>query len=120
MLTRAAKAPSVLIEHPDDISEILGELTYKGFEQLKEKIVKIVGNGGNMLYFHQDNTHTYRFEKSALPNGRIYGLKEKRADESDTSKLTVSELDPIKSALEFERYVVLMGMVQYCLGSRSS
>ena len=109
--TRAGKSPTVYIERPEDISELLGELTCKGFEQLKEKLTALVDNGDNGLFFHKDNLHIYRFNESALPGGGIYGLKEKRALAGDISKLTASKLVPIQSPLEFERNVTLTGMV---------
>ena len=65
------------IKLPDDISELLGELTCKGLEQLKNNIAEIVENDDNRLYFRNDPHHIYRFDKSVLSNGRIYGLEEK-------------------------------------------
>ena len=66
--TKEAKAPAVFIERLDDIPELLGELTCKIFEQLKEKINTIFDNNANGLYLHKDNHRIYRFDDSALPN----------------------------------------------------
>ena len=118
--TRAAKAPSAYIEHPENLTELLGEITCKGYQLLKDRIDMIVASTDSGLYFQTDEINTYRFDESVLPNGGIYGLKEKRALEGDTSKLTASKLIPIQSALEFERYVELKGKVQYRLAGRSS
>jgi len=71
---------------------------------LKARLDKIVENIDNTMYFHKDSLHVYRFNKSVLTNGCIYGLKKRRADDSDSaSKVTASKLVPIKSAVDFEK-----------------
>ena len=89
---------------PDDISEHVGAVTCKEYEQLKSRLVEIVENTDNVMYFHKDSLHIYRFDESALPNRGIYGMKERRTDDSDsTSKITASKLVPIKLAGDFEK-----------------
>ena len=117
--TKAAKAPSVFIERPGDISELVGVISCKEYDLLKTRITEIVENVDNGFYFHKDENYIYRFDESALPNGGIYGLKERRATVGDISKLTASKLLPIKSAHDFEKNVTSTAMVEYKLGRSS-
>ena len=58
----------------------------------------------NQFWFQKDDNHSYHFDESALTNGGIYGLKERRVEDSDpTSKLTASKLVSIKKSHDFER-----------------
>ena len=51
--TKAGKATSVFIESPGDISEHVGVVTCKEYEQLKARLVEIVENIDNPMYFPQ-------------------------------------------------------------------
>ena len=104
LLKNAGKAPSVFIKSPDDISEHVGVVTCKEYEQLKARLVKIEENIDNVIYFHKGSLHVYRFDESALPNRGIYGLKERRKDNSNSPfKVTAIKLVPIKSTSDFEK-----------------
>ena len=117
--TKAAKAPYVYIDRPSDISELAGEINVKAYEELKTRISEIVNNSDNGLYFHKDEDHIYRFDETALPNGGIYGLKDRRASPGDMSRITASKLVPIKSASDFERNCDTSGQIEYRLSGRS-
>ena len=52
--TKAAKAPSVFIERPGDISELVGVISCKEYDLLKTRITEIVENVDNGFYFHKD------------------------------------------------------------------
>ena len=117
VLTKAAKAPSLMIERPDDISELVGEICCKGYDLLKYRLAEIVKNTDNKLWFQKDHVYNYTFDKSLLPNGGIYGMKERRGEDSDlTSKLTASKLIPLKRARDFDRNVTSVAAVKYWLG----
>ena len=100
--TKAGKAHYVVIERPDDISDLVGEICCKGYDLMKYRIAEIVKNTDNDFWFQKDNNYIYRFDESALPNGGIYRLKDRRVEDSDlASKLTASKLVPIKCARDF-------------------
>ena len=77
---------------------------------MKDRSAALVENADIGLFFHKDTHHIYRFDKSALPNGGIYGLKDKCALAGDMTRLTASKLVPIKNAQEFERNVTSTGV----------
>ena len=81
------------IESPADISELVDSITTKGFEQLDSWIVNVVIDTENDMFFHRDKIYTYSFDNSALQNGAIYGMKERRVSCSDiTTKVTADKL----------------------------
>ena len=117
--TKAGKTPSVFVERPDDISELVGEICCKGYDLLKYRLAEIVKDKNNKLWFQKDEGHTYTFDEPSLPNGGIYGLKERCSKDSDlTAKLTASKLVPVKSPNDFERNVILSAAVKYRRGGR--
>ena len=68
--TKAGKAPSVIIDRPNDISEPVGEICYKGYDLLKYRIGEIVKDKENRFWFQKDKNHTtsinlpYQMEES--------------------------------------------------------
>ena len=117
MSVKAGKSPSVVIDRPIDISELVGEICCKGYDLFKYRLAEIVEDKGNGFWFQKDDGHVYRFDESALPNGGIFGLKDRRAEDSDPmAKLTASKLVPIMSARDFERNITLAAAVKYRLG----
>ena len=119
MSTKAATTPSVSIERPDDISELVGDICCKGYDLLKYRLAEIVKDTNNEFWFQKDTNYTYVFDESSLPNGGIYGMKDRRGENSDlTLKLTVSKLVPLKCASDFERNVTSVAAVKYRLGGR--
>ena len=117
MSTKAGKAPLVMIDRPSDISELVGEICCKGYELFKYRLAEIVKDKSNEFWFQKDDGHLYLFDESALPNGGIYGLKERRAEDDDpSSKLTASKLVAIKSPHDFQENVELKAAVKYRLG----
>ena len=67
--TKADKVPSVFVERPDDISNLVGEICCKGFALLQYRIVEIVKNTDNNFWFQKDENNTYHFDESTLLNG---------------------------------------------------
>ena len=64
------------------------------------------------LFFHKDSSYAYRFDETTLPNGAIYGMKAKRAGDTDrATKLTARNLTAIQSAADFEKHVHEVGEV---------
>ena len=117
--TKAAKTPSVVIERPDDISELVGDICCKGYDLLKYRLAEIVKDTTNSFWFQKDETYLYTFDESSLPNGGIYGMKERRSEDSDlAAKLTASKLIPLKCARDFDRNVTSAATVKYRLGGR--
>ena len=114
---KAGKAPSVVIDRPNDISELVGEICCKGYDLLKYRLAEIVEDKENGFWFQKDDGHAYCFDESALPNGGIYGLKDRRAEDGDPmAKLTASKLVPIKCPRDFEKNITLAAAVKYRLG----
>ena len=65
------------------MTQHIGTIGSKDFEEMKERIKRLVENENAALYFHQDDKNIYRFSESSLPNGAIYGLRERRKDGKD-------------------------------------
>ena len=99
----------------------LGTVGSKDYECLKEKIVDMVQDSECRLYFHSDSKNVYKFDKSNLPCGGIYGLRERRADDEDMSKnLTARKLQPIQSATKFQNYLRDVSKINYMQEGRRS
>ena len=117
--TKAGNKPSISIDSPVDISEHLGDIRSNEFDQLKAKLGTIVEDPECELYFHKDSVHRYRLDESALPNGAVYGMKDRRKSGSEAStKLTASKLIPIQSASEFQKHLEDVSDVVYEKGGR--
>ena len=97
----------------------MGEICCKGYDLLKYRLAEIVKDTTNEFWFQKDEDYIYTFDESSLPNGGIYGLKEKRGGDTDpTSKLTASKLIPLKCPGDFDRNVTSVAVVKYRLGGR--
>ena len=69
--TTAGKAPSVCIESPINISEHVGVIGLKWYEQLKNKLGNIVRDTEQNLFFHRGKKHIYHFFSN--PRCRMVG-----------------------------------------------
>ena len=85
---KAGSSPPVKIENSVDITQHLPSIGLKDFDTLRDMLEEIVANSDFELFFHKDTTSTYSFDEAALPNGAIYGLKEKRKEGDYSKKIT--------------------------------
>ena len=63
--TKAGKPPSVVIDRPDDITELVGDIDVKGYDLLIYHIAEIVKNKDNEFWFQKDSNHSYHFDEFA-------------------------------------------------------
>ena len=70
---KAGKAPSVVIDRPNDILELVTEICCKGYDLFKYRLTEIVEDKENGFWFQKDDGHVYCFDESALPNGGSMG-----------------------------------------------
>lgn len=81
-------------------------------KQLNFKLSNIVRDTDHELLFHRDKNNVYYFDETALPNGGVYGMKE-RYTKDDTSKVTDWNLVLIRSSAEFDPRVKNIAEVAY-------
>ena len=79
---------------------------------LKLRLKEMAKDPANKIFWHRDKTHHYTFGESALQNGAIYSLKERRAD-GDYKKLTARYLVPVKMSADFEKHLENVAEVFY-------
>ena len=76
--TKAGSNPSMCIDSPVDISDLLGDIRSNQYEKLKSQISSVVDDPKSSLFFHKDSLHKYKFDESSLQNGAVYGMKDMR------------------------------------------
>ena len=112
--TKPGMNPSIKIESPTNLTTNIGTVGSRDFEELKERLKRLVESENCGLYFHQDASHTYRFDESGLQHGGVYGLRQRRKEDEDkTRKVTASKLVPLQTPKEFEKHLREVSEVTY-------
>ena len=65
------KKPSIMIQNPVDLTEDIGTYFVDGFSDLKDAISDVAKDRLYDLWFHKDQSHTYKFDDSAFSGGSI-------------------------------------------------
>ena len=65
--TKACDKRSVFIDaQPYNVSDLIGDIRTNEFSKLKTRLNEVVANHDHQLFFHKDNLHCHRFDKSVL------------------------------------------------------
>ena len=103
-----------MIQNPVDLTEDIGTYFVDGFSDLKDAISDVAKDRLYDLWFHKDQSHTYKFDDSAFSGGSIYARSKKRKErETDKLKVTASRLEPITTVGDFKKHVETIADAEY-------
>ena len=98
--------PTLSIHNPVDLTDSIGTYHQEDFLDLKDALANIVKDKLYNLWFHKDESHTYKFDDGAFSEGSIFAITKKHKEgESTKSKITASRLSSINTPQEFEKHI---------------